>query len=357
MSDRGSPADHAATGTDYRTEDAPASAASDDINQPDGPDAKQTADASSPSEGAKQQDEPKPTLADVIKAAAEKPDPDGSSPPPAKTGSTDTDAPPSDDTTDKKTAVKSDERDDAKLSFHNHPRWQEVKEQNRSYRTEIESLKPDADQFRKINTFMQEHHLSPDEVGDLFIVGAMAKAGDPRCLQKIDEFRQKVALAIGEAIPPDIQAKVDEGEISESAAKELAKARALAASHERQAAERATADQQQAQARELETLRTAQMQSVAEWEAAMRKRDPDFADKENAIARYAKALVQDYGPPPTAKDAVALVEAAYTQVSRDFKAALPPKKAVQRGPIASSSTGAKPQPKTLREAIEQAAAM
>jgi hypothetical protein len=353
MSDRGSPTDHATTEIPTPESDAPASAAPTDDGKSDGQDAKLSTDAPSASDkGATKEDAPKATLADVVRAAAELPDPQGSSPVPAKDGKDKDDPAPSDPT-----KVKPDEQDDSKLSFHQHPRWQEVTGQNRQLRTEVETLKPDAEQFRKINSFMEEHQLTPDEVGELFIVGAMAKAGDARALAKIDEFRNKLALAIGEVLPDDIQAKLDTGEISEGAAKELAKTRATAAITERQLADRTSADADAQRARNLENLRNAQALAVSEWDAGMRKTDPDFAKKENAIARYAKALMQEHGAPPTPQDAVALIKAAYAQVNKDFAAAMPAKQPVQRGPIASSSNGAKAQPKTLREAIEQAAAM
>ncbi len=353
MSERGSPSDHATTENDKPQDDGLASSSPADETVSDGTDAKSQTDDSSPSEGAKKEDEPKATLADVMKAAAALPDnPLGKSPDPANEGSQDKVDPDADG--DKKAAT---EQDDSKLSFHRHPRWQEVTGQVRELRTEVETLKPDADQYRKINSFMTEHRLTPDEVGDLFIVGAMAKAGDPRALQRIDEWRKRVALGVGEALPDDIQAKVDSGEISEAAAKELAKAKATATHTERQLADREAEDRNAKAAKEAEAMRVAQEAAVGEWDSEMRMLDPDFAKKENAIARYAKALIQEHGPPPTPKDALALVNAAYSQVNKDFKAALPPKSSVQRGPIASSTTGAKAQPKTLREVMERAASV
>lgn len=346
MSDRGSPADHTDPTPSTPADDAPASASAPDAGDQGGTDAN-SPDDPSPSEGAKQAEAPKPTLLDVIKSAVDKPDPQGASPDPAKTEKHDDQTDPA----DPKKAVS--DLDDKR--FDKHPRWQEIKGQNQELRQQVESLTPDADQFRKINAFMTEYHLSPDEVGEGFIIMAMAKNGDPRVLQKLDEFRNRVALNIGEALPADIQAKVDEGEISEAAAKELAKARAAATNTERALAQRDADDRNARQAREAEAVRRQQQQAVGDWETQMRKRDPDFAMKENAIAAYAKALIQDYGPPKDTKDVVALVEAAYARVTKDFKAAIPQRGAVKRAPVASSATGAKPVPKSLLDVVKQAA--
>ena len=348
MSERGSPTDHTDTGTDQPFVEGQASSSTDAPDLQDGQDAKDTSDGSSPAAGARKEEAPKPTLADVVKTAAEKPDPSGKSPTPAKAG------PEKIELVDPAKS-KPAEQDDSKLSFHNHPRWHEVKAQVRTLQGQVENLTLDADQFRKIDGFMREHKLTPEEVGEGFIIMAMAKNGDSRVLQKLDEFRSRVALAIGEALPPDIQAKVESGEMSEAAAKDLAKARASATVSERRIAEREAADIN-ARAVQAETnLRNAQAATVTGWEIEQRKLDPDFAAKENAVARYARALMQEHGDPRTVEQAMALVKMAYDQVSRDFRAAIPQRAPVRRAPIASSSNGAQPPPKTLLEAITRAA--
>jgi hypothetical protein len=352
MSDRGSPADHTTQPDATPQADAPASAPQPDAASDGGTKDDKSPAASSAAEGAKK-DEPKPTLLDVIKTAAEaKPD-QGKSPDPAKDGKDKVDPAPKDAATDKD--GKPVAPDDTKLPFNNHPRWKEVTGQNRDLKAQVETLTPDAEQYRTINSFMSLHHLTPDEVGEGFITMAMAKNGDPRVLQRLDDFRAKIAMAIGEAIPADIQAKVDSGEISEDAAKELSKARAHLKVSERDKADRDAADANAKVAAAREQLAAKQATVVTAWDAEQRKLDPDFAKKENAIARYARALMQEHGPPPTEAAAVELMKAAYAQVNRDFAAAIPPKKEIMRTPIAPSSNGAKPVPKTLAEAVRQAA--
>lgn len=357
MSDRGSPSDHADQGADKSPAvDAPATdqpAASPETSKPE--DGKKDANpaASSPAEGAKEA-APKPTLADVVKSAVEGKGAQGSPPDPAKDGKDKPD--PAAAAAPEKDKDGKPKQDDSKLPFHNHPRFQEMKTQNSELRQQVQTLTPDAEQFRKIDTFMRENQLTPDEVGELFIVGAMAKNGDARCLQKIDEFRNRVALAIGEAMPDDIKAKVESGEVSEAAGKQMAKDRAMAKAGERQLADRDAKDANRQRHDAAVQLANAQSAAVGAWETEARKLDPDFAKKEPAIERYARALMQKDGFPDTPEKAVALMRTAHEEVNRDFAAAIPPKAPVTRAPIAPSSNGAKPVPKTLREAIEQAAA-
>lgn len=350
MSDRGSPADHADQGLDQSPPaDAPATdqpAAPAEPSQPtDGSDAKQPA-ASSPAEGATKA-AAKPTLADVVKSAVEGKEPQGKSPAPVKDGKEKVEPVLTD-------AEKAQQAEETKR-LHNHPRWQEMTGQNRQLKEQVQSLTPDAEQFRKIDTFMRENNLTPDEVGEGFIIMAMLKNNDPRILQKLDDARARAALALGEALPADIQAKVDTGEISEAVAKEMSKQRASVTRQERQLADREAADLNRQRSENAQRLANAQGAAVSAWEAEARKTDPDFAKKEPAIERYARALMQKNGFPRTPEDAVALMKVAKEEVDRDFSAAIPPKAPVRRQPIAPSSNGAKPVPKTLREAIEQAA--
>lgn len=346
MSERGSPADHAATDNPAPEMEVPQGTPDPAAPPADGTDAK-SPDASSPSdEGAIKADAPKPTLADVVKKAV------------APEAGTETSPGSGKEEPDKAdpAAAKNGEQDDAKLSFHNHPRWQEVTGQNRELKAKVESLTPDAEQYRSIDAFMKQHTLTPDEVGDGFILMAMMKAGDPRALQKLDEYRAKISAVTGDTIPDDIQAQIDSGEISETAGKELAKNRAELAAAGRRDADRQQHDQRQREEQAAKTLADAQAAAVGAWDVETRKSDPDFPRKEKAIARYARALIQERGMPKTADGAVALIKEAYSEVNKDFAAALPPKEPIARAPVAPSSNGAKPAaPKTLLDAVRQAA--
>jgi|GEM_PF-3674186 len=346
MSERGSPSDHAENVNTEATGDALASAtAGTDVDASGSGDANLSADASSASgdQGAKEQ--PKATLADVIKTAAELPDAEGKSPAPAKDGK-DTNAEGAD------AAAKADgdkaATDDSKLPFHNHPRWKEVIAENKD-------LRPKAEQFSKITEFMDQHNLNHEEVGEGFIIMAMIKAGDPRGLAKLDEYRDKLALALGEKLPDDIAEQVESGAITEGAGKELAKTRAKSARTEADNARLRDQDNQRRQNDEATTLATQCQGAVTKWEADVRKTDPDFAKKEKAVARYARALMQEKGFPKSADDAVALMKEAYGEVNKDFAAAIPPKQPARHVSSAPSSNGAKPAPKNLADVVRQAA--
>ena len=148
---------------------------------------------------------------------------------------------------------------------------------------------------------------------------------------------------------------MDTGEISEEAGKELAKSRATVKMSETREAERTQQEARDKQSRDRSNLALAQANAVSAWDVETRKSDPDFADKEKAIAKYARALMQEHGTPKSPEQAVQLIKAAYAEVNKDFARLLPKKSAVARVPVAPSSNGAKPAPKSLREVVELAA--
>lgn len=353
MSDRGSPSEHAGADKTVIVDDAQASAGADGGGaSPGSGDANLDGAASSADadKGAKKE-APKPTLSEVIKTAAAEPSDDKvASPAPVKDGSKVEGA-----DTAAKAEGEAKPEDDAKLPFHNHPRWKAVIEENKAAKEKVATLEPAAQQFEKIETFMTQHQLTHEEVGEGFIIMAMAKAGDPRVIQKLDDFRNKVALAIGEAVPTDIQEQIDSGAITEVAGKELAKTRAQLKMSEAQTARRTETDTQRQNEDAAENLRKECQAGVSAWDAEQRKIDPDFAKKESAIARYSRALILEHGQPRNREEAVNLVKAAYAEVNKDFGAAIPQKQASKHVPSAPSSHGASQQPKTLLEAVVKAA--
>lgn len=309
-------------------------------------------EAAKPSAADETKDAKKPTLADVIKTAAKIEE--GKPSTPAKTD-TKVEVPKVDG---EKLADEQRPKpeDDKNLPFHNHPRWKEVVGERDALKDRVTKLEPDAEQYGKITSFMTEHQLSADEVGDGFVVMAMIKAGDPRALERLDTLRAKVAAAVGEVIPDDLKAKVDAGALTEDAAKEVSRARAATA--------RATADTTRAREAANRTTQQANetalvndlMAATDEWAAKTASKDPDFAKKSQAITRFAQALMHTHGRPKNKADVAKLMEGAYAEVNKTFVSVMSAKEPIKPVTNANSSTSVKAVPKTLAEAVRLAAA-
>lgn len=244
------------------------------------------------------------------------------------------------------------EEDDSKLPFHTHPRFQAlIQERN--------ELRPQANGFREITSFMEFHGLVPEEVGEGFEVMALLKSGQPDQLRKaLEWFEPRVQAlreSLGMVLPADLQERVDGNLLDEETAKELAETRATAALHTRQekvrgdaAAEVASAEQRQAQAQAVAT-------AVQAWENGIKATDPDYAKKAEMVQSTAMAMATTGGHPTTPDEAVALAQRAYAKVNDTFKGfGAKPQPIDTTTPAGSSARSTKAAPTTLRAAIEAA---
>lgn len=286
-----------------------------------------------------------PSLLDVVKSAIEpKVEPTDPS-----TVTADEVVPPVED---KALEAEADPANDADLPFHNHPRWKQVQ-------AERDSFRDDAGQYGKITSYMRQHELTPENVAEGYEVMALIKSGSPEDLTKVLEYLETNALAVktalGHVIPEDLQARVDDGLIDEAGAAELAKARAAEALRNTQSTARDEAAAAARATTDAQALGSAMVTAVEGWEARTRATDPDYAKKAELLETECRAIVQREGKVPTTpEEAVALAERAKVKVDGQFKALLPKPKAITPSPL-SSSTPTNSAPKTLKEAIANAA--
>lgn len=359
MTLRASSAEDAGTVTDPATVDATApadtgqvAAVATDANTQT-PESAPASPSAADDKGAKKE----PSLSDVIKTAASL-DADGKSPVPAKDGSKTEAEKATEDAA--KLAAETDPNkpkvEDKDLPFHNHPRWKEVISERDTLKERVSKLEPDAQQYEKITSFMTQHTLSPDEVGEGFVIMAMIKAADPRALAKLDEYREKLSAAIGDVLPSDLKTQVDNGALTEEAAREVSRSRV----REARATTRVAAMTQQETDRQAKDAERAALDVVVratdDWATKKAASDPDFAKKEASLERYVKALIHDYGKPKNAADAVKLMDAAYTEVNKTFATFIPRKEAITPVPAGGSSSNARPVPKSIADAVRLAAA-
>lgn len=222
-----------------------------------------------------------------------------------------------------------------KLPFHNHPRWKEVV-------SERDSLKPKADQFEKITTFMSSNGLSTQEVAEGFQIMALMKTNPAEAHKKISEYKAKLDIYVGDKLPDNIAKKVEEGFVDPESAKELA---ALKANKELQAQRQVYAQQQYAA-----QAQTGMHNAVISWEQQMKVKDPDWSTKEGLITDRVRSLMSSERP-ATAEQAIALVERAYSQISDQLNRIAP--KRTNMNPVRSSTSSAtvNVSPKSLKEAV------
>lgn len=238
-------------------------------------------------------------------------------------------------------------------------RIKQLLSQRNELRRETETLQTDAGNYRQVREFMTRNRLEDREVAELFQLGADLKSGDPARLKRfVDRAMPTLTMvleAIGQAVPADLNERVQSGEMTEDAAKELARHRYTAQTAQ-EAAERAAADSQ----RQSDTVRQQEiMSAVEQWQSSMRASDPDFGMKADAMKRAAQAMVAERGLPRTKQEALDMAKAAYVEVNQWFKSSRPAPKPTAATPasgVSASRTTVQPAPTSLDDVIKQAIA-
>lgn len=226
---------------------------------------------------------------------------------------------------------------------------------------ELRGLRPAAEQYEKVQSFMDEHGLQAEQVAQGYTLMAMAhraQRGDKQAaqlfLKEIEPLRSVFLELTGDAVSEDLRPRVESAELDEPTAKSLTQARAETRALEADRRAREEAAQEQARAEHAGRMRSA----VTEWDSQVRGRDPDYSRKEPLVIERMKAIVAAEGAPASPQDAVKLVERAYKDTNERLSVFVPkPQPTTPSPPAAGASRpSALPPPSSLREVAERALA-
>lgn len=334
-----------ATDTDQQIEQG--SPGSSDAKQDDAADTSVAAGE----KGAKQPEED--TLEAVVRRAAQGEDSKGAKGTPTDgKGSEGADA-----ATDAEAGDKKAEDKDADVPFHKHPRWQEMLRERDTLKGQVDTFKEKAERFDHIGNFMNDNHLSSDEMVKGFEIMALMKNDPAKALEALAPYLSNLELATGQKLPDDLQGRVDRGTITPEDAQELARTR-MEASANRAVADRtaseAQAERERLQAERAQSAAQVMQGAVTKWEEGIKQRDPDYSHKQRFVTDRVRALMAEKGRPANAEAAVAIVEEAYAEVTEQMRKVLPKREQVRNVTSEQSSTRATAVPKTMEEAIRGA---
>jgi hypothetical protein len=236
-------------------------------------------------------------------------------------------------------------------------RMNQLLSQRQAARREVESLKPAAEQYKSIRSFMSQNDLTDPEVADLFRLGADLKSGSPERLQafleKVTPFVQMAQEALGQSIPEDLQSMVDAGEMTDQVAKELARQRRTAELAQTRATRQEERSREAEQARQAADRQAAVNTALQAWTSQKAAADPDFARKQDAMKVIAQGLVAERGLPKTAEDAVRYAEDAYKLVGGVSAPVRQPTRPSPSTSASSSRSGVTPAPTSLEDIVKQ----
>lgn len=329
------------------------------------PDAR-AAEEAAPAESSPAKDEDKKTLLDAVKSALDvKNIEDEDAPVDLKSKaepSTAEGVDPAPDG-DKKPDTKDDTSDDALLAaleqlkagdvpLNKIERFREVLSENRQLKGANEKFRQLDATFTDIGNDARRMGLSEEDLAQLFVWPRLLAKDPKAAVEQLQAFTATWQEKVGQRMPADLRQKVDDGLMDEATAQEVSQLRATSSLEK-------TRTQADAAEREQESITRRQTEvrdSVNKYQAELKASDPDYTpEKHEMVVDALTALVTKQGVPQTVAEARVMAKSAYDTVSKRLEAFKPPPRAV-----ASPSIGrrlnkpAESQPKSMREAIEQA---
>ena len=226
-----------------------------------------------------------------------------------------------------------------KLPFHNHPRWKEVN-------AKLKDAEPAAEQYRKITNFMENNHLSQQEMVDGFKVMAMMKQEPAEAYKALKAYVDKLAPFAGEVLPDELKRRVDDGFDSPETAKQLAALQAK----EQFDRERFTQVQERQEQQQAVERQNAIVNAVESWEKAEEAKDPDWSAKYEMVNDRVMALLRTERP-ASPSDAIEIARRALSDVNARLRPLAGRSTPIKSPTSSLSSASTRPAPRSLDDVV------
>lgn len=249
-----------------------------------------------------------------------------------------------------------DKYDDPKLPFHKHPRWVELRSELKEAKGQLAAHEPAIKRDASIGAFMSKNQLAPDDMVETFRMAALVRNNPTGALKELRQLVADLEDDLGERLPEDLQEALDNGELTEKRAFELAKARATAKRATETVKETETAQQHTQQRQRQAGLLQSMGEMALKWEGTKRAGDPDFDLKYPEVQEIVKAR-SAIKPPKTVEEAAQYLEDALARVNKLVSATRPKPKAIDTAARRSSSASViqdAARPKSMRDVVRGA---
>jgi hypothetical protein len=217
---------------------------------------------------------------------------------------------------------------------------------------ERDSLKAEVGVVHGLRGYLKENDISKDDFSLTLDIITALRRGDFRTFYEgVRPYVDLAEQALGLALPPDMQQRVQEGHMTTQAAAIMTQERINRVLAEERANNVTQRVQYQQTAQQTHEARETIRGSVAQWEAATARTDPDFAMKQAAANDIVWAVMRETGPPTNPQQAVAIAQEAYRRAGNHLRSVAPGPRATPAVPSsATRSNGATAAPKSFMEA-------
>lgn len=210
-------------------------------------------------------------------------------------------------------STQTDNENFSDVPFGKHPRFKELLRQRNEF-------KPDADRYRNVETFMKSSGITPEEGADAFQIVALAKTNPVECWRRHKPWVMQLLHAAGEILPPELESRVQRGELQPQSAAELARAQAQVRSVEAQR----SFEQQRRQQEQQEQFVTSLRGAATAWEADRQAKDPNYEAKSELIQKEVLFLQRNEGVPRDPQGVTDQLNRAYAAANQAYRPPAPP---------------------------------
>jgi hypothetical protein len=222
-------------------------------------------------------------------------------------------------------------------------------------RDQLEQIRPKAESFERIDNFVKQNRLTPQDVDVILEIGALMRNDPFAAVKRLEPIMHQLWQITGQVLPPDLQERVRLGYLAEQDAQELVRARNQASLLQGQTREQAEKTERDTRERQVFELVSVTRKAANEWDAARRTSDPDWSLKHTRVAEKLKLSIMEEGYPGSAQAAVERLDKILTTVNQEFTA-LRPRPQEVRPVRGGASPLASTEPKTAFEAAQRALA-
>lgn len=259
------------------------------------------------------------------------------------------------------TEAQDDSDPDKGLPFAEHPRWKEVygkmKDSEReleTYRAREAEVKPFVEAQQATNDFCQRNRITVQQFRDMLEVQALINNDPEKALARLEPLYNRLASLAGKAptsvLDPDLQEALRTGKLDETYAQQIQAGRA----RQSFAQERVKASEYDQQA----FIQQANSDAVAQWARDMASRDTAFKPATNGtdgVFELTTAFLGDAcrrTPPRTPVEATRLAQQAYDKARKIIAPTAPkPRTTSKTLPPNGSSAKNRELPKNLSEVV------
>lgn len=214
---------------------------------------------------------------------------------------------------------------------------------------EVEPLRQKAELYEQLSAWTAQSGLEAPDVQNALQWAALMKNDPIKAFEALTPIYENLRKSAGAVLSDDLRGQVESGEITETAAEELARLRRerelLADRNARQSQQ----FQAQEQARQLTDLQNAVRTAVNAAALAIEAKDPDYERKKDLIQTEVQALMMTEGVPQNADQAVAQFQKAVKNVNSKVAGLLPKPRPVEQ--IQVGAGAGIPVPASAAEAV------